>query len=115
MSMRFAGRGLVRAAGLLCALGLLCAGLSGGGGPQRAAAQRREEATVPLPAWVRSVEVVNDSARVFRGPSEASGRRGTIARGTRLQVLRRLPGIDCPTGYWFQVGESCTSAPGTRS
>ena len=103
--MRFAGRGLVRAAGLLCALGLLCAGLSGGGGPQRAAAQRREEATVPLPAWVRSVEVVNDSARVFRGPSEASGRRGTIARGTRLQVLRRLPGIDCPTGYWFQVGE----------
>lgn len=103
--MRFAGRGLVRAAGLLCALGLLCAGLSGGGGPQRAAAQRREEATIPLPAWVRSVEVVNDGARVFRGPSEASGRRGTIARGTRLQVLRRLPGIDCPTGYWFQVGE----------
>ncbi|MCA9537124.1 MAG: L,D-transpeptidase [Myxococcales bacterium] len=98
-------RAFTKAALLGLALLLGSWAVLGWGPVELAEAQPREPVSIPLPAWVRSVEVLNDGARVFRGPSEASGRRGTIARGTRLRVLRRLSGVDCPTGYWFQVGE----------
>ncbi|MCA9575252.1 MAG: L,D-transpeptidase [Myxococcales bacterium] len=102
--MKSLSRAWPSGAPLLGALSLLAASLSAPAS-ERVGAQPSTTGSLPLPQWVRSVEVVNDGARVFRGPSEASGRRGTIARGTRLPVRRRLPGVDCPTGYWFQVGD----------
>ena len=66
---------------------------------------RRGQFAAPPPAWARSVEVLNDGAAVFTAPRDLRRlRRGTIARGTRLPLVRRLAGPDCPSGYWYQVG-----------
>ena len=59
---------------------------------------------VPPPSWARSVEVIDDGAVIYREPRQGSPRRGTVAIGTRLPLVRRLAGDGCPTGIWYQVG-----------
>ncbi|MDW8362985.1 MAG: L,D-transpeptidase [Myxococcales bacterium] len=61
-------------------------------------------AQVPLPTWVRSVEVVDDGTPLHRAPDTGSPRAGVVARGTRLGFGRRLFGPGCATGAWIEVG-----------
>ncbi len=66
-------------------------------------------AAAPAPHGTRSVEVVNDGAKVYPAPHGSSGKRGLIARGTRLPFVRRLPGRQgdfCTVGFWVEVGPS---------
>jgi len=60
---------------------------------------------VPPPEWARSVEVIDDGAVARLVPREGADRRGTVAAGTRLRLLRRVGGRGCPTGYWVQVAD----------
>ncbi len=69
--------------------------------PLGAAAQ----SAVPPPSWARSVEVIDDGVVIRVAAREGAARRGTVAEGTRLPLVRRLAGNGCPTGFWFQVGE----------
>lgn len=59
---------------------------------------------VPPPSWARSVETNDDGVVLYAEPRAGSSRRGTVAEGTRLPLVRRLAGDGCETGFWFQVG-----------
>ncbi len=63
----------------------------------------RAQTAAPLPAGTRSVEVISDGAVITTAPSAAGIRRGTVKAGTRLAVIRRLPGDGCQSGFWIQV------------
>ena len=58
---------------------------------------------VPPPSWARSIEVVNDGAPVMMAPDPGSRRRGTVGRGARLGVERRVFGPGCSTGVWYET------------
>jgi hypothetical protein len=59
---------------------------------------------VPVPRWVRSVEVIRSGASVRARPTTESARRGTVRTGTRLPFVSRVLGEGCPGGEWIQVG-----------
>lgn len=63
------------------------------------------QSAVPPPSWARSAEVIDDGAVIQVAPRRNADRRGTVALGTRLPLVRRLAGRGCPTGYWVQVGD----------
>ncbi len=64
------------------------------------------QGAVPAPPWARSVLVIDDGAVLYREPRAGSPRRGTVALGTRLPLVRRLAGNGCPTGFWVETGPS---------
>ncbi len=59
---------------------------------------------LPVPRWVRSVEVTRPGTTVRAEPTTASARRGTIQVGTRVPILARVRGDRCPGGEWIQIG-----------
>ena len=61
-------------------------------------------AQAPPPSRARSVEVIEEETVVRVGPSGSADRRGTIARGTRLALQRRVTGPGCD-GFWAQVAD----------
>lgn len=67
--------------------------------PGLAGAQR-----LPVPGWVRSVEVTRPGTTVRAGPTTESSRRGTVQQGTRLPLISRVVGQGCPGGEWIQIG-----------
>jgi len=67
--------------------------------PSLAHAQR-----LPVPDWVRSVQVSRPGTTVRARPTTASDRRGTIQVGTRVPILGRFVGEGCPGGEWIQIG-----------
>lgn len=90
----------VRGILLLSFLGLIAAG---------ALAQSLEPGTplTPPPAGTRSIEIIHADAPVFLAPQRGATRRGTLARGARFPVLRRVAGTGCSTRSWVEF------APGT--
>ena len=66
----------------------------------------RLAAQAPLPRWVRSVEVVEEGTVVRREPIAGSDRLGTLRRGTRLALGRRVAGRGCDDAYWTQIAGS---------
>lgn len=60
---------------------------------------------VPPPSWARSAEVVDDGAVVYVEPRAGARRRGTVAIGTRLPLVRRVGGTGCHAGFWVQLGD----------
>lgn len=59
---------------------------------------------LPVPRWVRSVEVIRAGATIRARPTTESARRGTVRTGTRLAMLGRVLGQGCPGGEWVHVG-----------
>ncbi len=59
---------------------------------------------LPVPRWVRSVEVIRAGATIRARPTTESARRGTVRTGTRLAMLGRVLGEGCPGGEWVHVG-----------
>ena len=59
---------------------------------------------LPVPSWVRSVEVTSPGTTVRAAPTTESARRGTVQLGTRLPLVSRVLGEGCPGGEWIQVG-----------
>lgn len=88
---------VTRFPGLAAAFVLL---LAGGLAPASSGAQ----AVVPPPPWAKSVEAIDDGVPVMRSPGASAARRGTVERGTRLPLRRRLAAEGCPTGIAFEVG-----------
>ncbi|MBW2460028.1 MAG: hypothetical protein JRH11_00180 [Deltaproteobacteria bacterium] len=64
------------------------------------------QGAVPAPPWARSALVIDDGAVLYREPRAGAPRRGTVALGTRLPLVRRLAGNGCPTGFWVETGPS---------
>lgn len=59
---------------------------------------------LPVPRWVRSVEVTRPGATIRARPTTESARRGTVRIGTRLPLLARVLGEGCPGGEWISIG-----------
>src|SRR5690606_18424900 len=60
---------------------------------------------LPVPSWVRSVEVVRPGATIRSRPTTESARRGTVRVGTRLAMRGRVMGSGCPGGEWIRSGD----------
>jgi len=60
---------------------------------------------LPVPSWVRSVEVVRPGATIRSRPTTESARRGTVRVGTRLAMRGRVMGSGCPGGEWIRIGD----------
>ena len=60
---------------------------------------------LPVPSWVRSVEVVRQGATIRARPTTEAARRGTVRVGTRLPMQARVLGEGCPGGEWISVGD----------
>jgi len=68
---------------------------------------------VPLPRSVRSLEVIDDAVPVVAAPQRAAARRGTLTRGARVPLLRKVAGVGCGELGYYQLGEQafvCASA-----
>ncbi len=59
---------------------------------------------LPVPRWVRSVEITRGGATVRSRPTTESSRRGTVRVGTRVPILARVLGSGCPGGEWIHIG-----------
>src|SRR5687768_6278695 len=58
---------------------------------------------VSQPTAVRSVEVIENDARVRAAPSSTAPLRGRLRAGQRLDYLRRVEGRGCTGGRWIQL------------
>jgi hypothetical protein len=57
-------------------------------------------------ADVGSVEVVDDGAPLLVEADGRARRRGTVGKGTRLEVERRVEGDGCATGVWYETSDA---------
>ncbi|MEM9191019.1 MAG: L,D-transpeptidase [Myxococcota bacterium] len=62
--------------------------------------------SAPAPEWAQSIQTLDDGTVVYMRPEEGAERRGTVARGTRLALRRRLAGTGCESGAWYEIGPS---------
>lgn len=53
-----------------------------------------------------AVEVVDDGAPLLVAPDSEARRRGTVGKGTRLGVARRVEGDGCATGFWYETSDA---------
>lgn len=58
---------------------------------------------IPVPRWAKAVAPHGDEAPVFRSPSRAEPRRGSLSAGARLPLYGAVRGPGCG-GRWFQIG-----------
>jgi hypothetical protein len=58
---------------------------------------------IPVPRWAKSVAPHNDDVAVFRAPSRAEPRRGTLNTAARPPLYGALRGPGC-AGRWLQIG-----------
>ena len=58
---------------------------------------------MPIPEWVRSVEITRPDEPLYQGPSSTEKRRGAVARGARVPVFAAKHGSGC-AGRFFLVG-----------
>jgi hypothetical protein len=54
---------------------------------------------MPIPAGVRSAEVMRDDELLYQAPSSSAERRGAVARGARLPVYGAERGAGCNTRF----------------
>ncbi|MEM9069743.1 MAG: L,D-transpeptidase [Myxococcota bacterium] len=57
----------------------------------------------PPPTGTQSVVVIHGDAPVFLAPRRGATRRGTLARGARFPLLRRVAGTGCSTRSWAEI------------
>ncbi len=93
------------AAGTLAVLCALCAVLLQ---PTEAPAQSagaRQLVLPPPPSGTHSLEIINADAPVFLAPRRGATRRGTLARGARFPVGRRIASDGCDSA-WAEIAPS---------
>ncbi len=68
------------------------------------AARAQAQLMPPLHEAMQSVRVLRDETLLYQAPDHESPRRGSVSRGTRLRILKRVAGPGCDNDVWYQVG-----------